>query len=202
VSDALSWAATDLGAPVAVFGRSAGGYLALLCGTFPRRPSAIVSFYGYGSVLESWYTAPSPHYASQPPVSEEEALQSLGGIGVCTSATEKRWPFYLRARQKGTWPGIVGGADLRALHRFCPVECVDAGYPPAYLVHGKRDDDVPFESSVRMASALRTAGVPHELELVDDRGHAFDQDVDDPVTAGIYGRVLAFLAHHLAPGAA
>jgi hypothetical protein len=45
-----------------------------------------------------------------------------------------------------------------------------------------------------MARALEAYGVRHHLELVEDRGHAFDQDIEEPVVAGIYARILEFLA--------
>ena len=45
---------------IAVIGSSAGGFLALLTGTFTNKPKAIVSFYGYGEIIGDWAVKPSP----------------------------------------------------------------------------------------------------------------------------------------------
>src|SRR5699024_5828630 len=62
IRDALAWTKNGLtkqlhfnSDKVIVMGNSAGGYLSLLTGTFEIKPQAIVSFYGYGSVLGDWY---------------------------------------------------------------------------------------------------------------------------------------------------
>jgi acetyl esterase/lipase len=198
VRDAVSWAMDTHDQRVAVMGRSAGGYLALLSGTFPRKPRAIVSIYGYGSIREDWYLRPSPHYLSQPPVTGKEASASLQGEGVVTEAGEERWPFYLRCRQQGTWTRVVAGPQPSSWVRYCPADNVDSTFPPTFLVHGKNDSDVPFESSVGMAEALRGAGVFCDLELLEGLGHAFDQDIAEPAVARVYGRAVEFLARFLA----
>ena len=43
------------------------------------------------------------------------------------------------------------------------------------LVHGKDDDLVPFDQSVRMAEAHRRAGLPVQLIAVIHAGHDFEQ---------------------------
>ncbi len=185
IEDALQWVRTE-GANIygldasriVVLGKSAGGYLALLSGTLPVRPKAIVSFYGYGDILGEWYAAPSPHYLKSPLVSQDEAARCVTS-GLPTQAPhEGRWNFYLRARQTGTWASLVSGYDpseaSTALTSYCPIRKVDDQYPPTFLLHGSVDTDVPVEQSVAMHAALIRAGVYARLHVEPNAGHGFD----------------------------
>ena len=202
IEDALQWVRTD-GASlygldagrVAVLGRSAGGYLALLSGTLPVRPRAIVSFYGYGDILGDWYASPSPHYLKSPLVSRDEAAQCVTP-GIPTQARhEDRWKYYLRARQTGTWACLVSRCESpeagSALPPYCPVRHVDAHYPPTLLLHGSADTDVPVEQSKAMHAALIHAGVDARLHIQPDAGHVFDAAWKD--TPDELGLVIDFL---------
>jgi len=66
VRDALIWysmtalissASTRASSGIRQVGR---GYLALLSGTFARKPKAIVSYFGFGDILNDWGRTPSP----------------------------------------------------------------------------------------------------------------------------------------------
>ena len=52
-------------------------------------------------------------------------------------------------------------------------DLVKAATPPLFIVHALDDEAVPAENSLRLAAALRTAGMPHELHLLQEGGHAF-----------------------------
>ncbi len=204
VQDAIAWARGE--GPrlfaidpdrLAVIGHSAGGYLALLAGCSVRpRPQALVAFYGYGDVVGPWYSAPSPFYCRQPPVSEEEARSVVGVREVSGSprrdsvafdATRDRSRFYLYCRQQGCWLPAATGFDPReeldSLLPFCPVRHVAADYPPTLLLHGDEDTDVPYEQSVMMAHALASANVPHRLLTIPHGEHGFDARFADPAVA-------------------
>src|SRR3989442_48556 len=57
-----------------VMGQSAGGYLTLMTGSrMQPPPRALVSFWGYGDIVGSWYSQPDHFYRQQPLVSKEEA---------------------------------------------------------------------------------------------------------------------------------
>ena len=45
--------------------------------------------------------------------------------------------------------------------------------PPAFLVHAKDDETVPYANSVAFAEALKTHHIPHEIYLYDKGGHGF-----------------------------
>lgn len=71
-----------------------------------------------------------------------------------------------------------------ALARYEPIAHVGASTPPTMLVHAADDATVPVENSLRMFSALRTAGVPAELHVFDSGGHGFG-------LRGVAGRSVA-----------
>jgi acetyl esterase/lipase len=211
VQDAYAWLAQqgqallDIDpARIAVVGPSAGGYLTLLMGhrVLPR-PRALVSFYGYGDIVGDWYAYPDPYYSQQPRVSEQEARNVVGTAPLVGSGGE-RFAFYLYTRQQGAWAKEVAGHDPARepawFAPYCPLRNVDAHYPPALLIHGDQDTDVPCDQSRLMAAELARHGVAHELLIVPGRGHNFNNEGDgpnDPVVAQVYAKVLAFLKERL-----
>jgi len=210
VQDALRWVREDGPAlfhvapgRIAVVGHSGGGYLALITGfRVEPRPQALVSFYGYGDITGEWYSRPDPFYCRAALVSREEAYAAVGGPVISEArGPHRRDRFYLYCRQHGRWPQEVTGhdphRDPQAFDQYCPARNVTADYPPALLLHGTADTDVPYEQSVMMAEALARAGVEHELLSICDGGHGFD-GADTPDVTAIFRRVLAFLEQHLA----
>jgi acetyl esterase/lipase len=212
LDDAVAWVRGDGGLRyridprrVAVVGHSAGGYLALLAGARAQpRLRAVVAFYGYGDITGQWYARPDPFYLGKPLVAEADARSGVSGAPVSNmegSDNDARYRFYLYCRQQGLWPRNVVGYDP-ALHPgafspYCPVQLVTATHPPTLLLHGDRDTDVPYEQSVLMASALRAAGVSHELITIANGDHGFDHEMDRPEVADAFGRVRAFLRRHV-----
>ncbi|WP_127586031.1 alpha/beta hydrolase [Paenibacillus koleovorans] len=186
---------------IAVIGKSAGGYLALLAGTFEARPKAVVSFFGYGDIIGDWYAKPSLYYCQKPMVSREEACEFITDHPVTEDADKNRSIFYLRCRQQGTWiPEVVGKDPLSEqtdIYAYCPVRHVAKDYPPTLLLHGDVDTDVPYEQSVMMADALEQAGVPHKLITISNGGHGFDRNMDQPVVQEAFLEVVDFLRKYL-----
>lgn len=209
VEDALKWVRGE-GArlygfdpeKVAVLGRSAGGYLALLSGTFSDPPDAVVSFYGYGDILGDWYASPSPHYLKHPIVSREEAARCVREGTPTHAAWEARWPLYLHTRQTGEWARWATGYEREeaatALLPYCPIRNIGRGYPPAFLLHGAADTDVPVEQSVAMQRALADAGIDARLLIQPEGGHCFDAAWENAPEG--FGLVTAFLREVLRGG--
>jgi acetyl esterase/lipase len=211
VRDAYNWARTS--GPtlfridpdrIAVIGHSAGGYLTLSSGCrFRPRPRALVSFYGYGDITGDWYSKPDPYYSKQPAVSREQALEALSGGFACGAPPrDRRFRFYLYCRQQGLWPKEVTGIDPytmpKAFDPFCPVRNVTGDYPPTMLLHGDKDDDVPFQQSQQMYNELRRHGIECEFVKHEGGGHGFDKaGMKDPRFAAEFDRVIAFLKKHL-----
>jgi dipeptidyl aminopeptidase/acylaminoacyl peptidase len=84
------------------------------------------------------------------------------------------------------------GRHLDLAREASPVSHAHPGAPPFLLQHGERDTWVPHDQSVRLAEALRVAGVPVELETVPGADHFFDGASVADVEA-IFGRALDFL---------
>jgi dipeptidyl aminopeptidase/acylaminoacyl peptidase len=161
-----------------VLGKSAGGYLALLCGTFQDKPNAIISFYGYGDILGDWYSQPSPHYLTHLLITQDEADKCIQSTVITNAGYVERWPLYLHSRQNGSWAALVSGHDSiekkDMLVPYCPILNVDTHFPPTLLLHGSADADVPVEQSKDMYAALTNMGVKAELLIFPDAEHVFD----------------------------
>lgn len=169
--------------PFALVGHSAGGYLALAAAVeLERKPDAIVSFYGYGSLR--WNLEPA--YLHVPPAEPE-----LGGA---------QW--YLWSRQHGRWLYEITGRDPSEgdewIDRYEPIHRAAEGVP-TMLLHGDADIDVPVHESRKMAAALGSAGIGHSYLEFPGAGHGFDvpgfppQQLADP--SELFDRVLEFLEH-------
>src|SRR5262249_40620139 len=140
-----------------------------------------------------------------PIVDRNDAYASVGDR-VVTDGTERpeSWKYYLYSRQFGVWPQLVAGLDpvtqRDALRSFSPTYAVDGAFPPALLIHGTLDPDVPHEESVRWAALFALHGVEHEFLSLDgfDHGLAPDGDPDREATMrDVDARVRAFLSRHI-----
>ena len=162
---------------ISTAGGSAGGYLTQMTGfCLEPRPRALVSYFGYGDIIGSWYSEPDEFYRRQPLVSKEEAYAAVGSTAVSDPPRgNQRGRFYLYCRQNGLWPKEVAGhdphTDSKWFDRYCPVRNVTAKYPPTVLIHGTNDTDVPYSLSRDMDAKLSQAGVEHEFITVPGAGH-------------------------------
>jgi acetyl esterase/lipase len=196
---------------IAVLGRSAGGYLALMTGfCVEPRPRALVSIYGYGDITNAWCTRPSAFYLKQPLLSADEAGQ-VGGSSTLSEAkdSQERWRFYVHCRQQGLWcqtvTGVDPGSNPAALRAYRPICNLSPAYPPTLLIHGTDDTDVPYQESVRMFEALRVRGLEAELVTIAQGEHGFDDQVSSSDLmasspspgAASFHRIVRFLGVHL-----
>ena len=189
---------------IAVVGESAGGYLALMAGfCFDPRPKALVSFYGFGDITGDWCnrTNTQPKTSSSS-VSKEEAYRAVYGPVLTGTSYEdtKRDAFRRYCAQQGIWIREVTGRDPRvepqAFALLCPIRNVTSDYPTTMLLHGDRDESVPFQESLNMAEALKRHGVKCDLVTATNGVHGFDWydgGLRNPANAAIFHRVLNFL---------
>lgn len=204
IEDALSWL-NDEGTKqfdynpekIAVIGGSAGGYLALLSGTFVTKPQAIVSFYGYGDITGEWAIKPSPHYQKMTSVPKELADMLVSNEVITVGPIQKRYAIYMYARQNGVWIEKISNMDKKDLQSLCPVNSVNADYPPTLLLHGTADEDVPYEQSVIMSETLSEAGVENQLITIPNGKHVFDEDWQSVTVQNAFDDVILFLRKHL-----
>jgi dipeptidyl aminopeptidase/acylaminoacyl peptidase len=61
--------------------------------------------------------------------------------------------------------------DIKA---FSPSTYVTKDDAPVFTVQGKADPLVPFKQAERLDAALKAAGVPHTLRLIDGMAHNID----------------------------
>lgn len=78
--------------------------------------------------------------------------------------------------------GAAAGADPERARAASPVAHVTAQAPPFLLLHGTADTAVPTRQSVRLADALREAGAPVELRLIEGAQHLWLGVPDERVT--------------------
>lgn len=165
-----------------ISGGSAGGYLTMLAGIKVKpAPQALVAYWGYGDVDGDWYVKPADFYRKNfPLIDKDEAFRAVGkrvltGTDAKDPEQKNRGLFYRYLRQNGMWTKVVTGFDPATekskLDPYCPVRNITAKYPPILMIHGTKDEDVPYELSADMARELAKNKVAHELITVPDAGH-------------------------------
>lgn len=162
-----------------VAGASAGGYLALMSGFgSEHRPTAIVSYWGFGDVDGDWTTKPGEAYRKGKLISKEDAWAGVGDTVLTATSKQNgrgRSTFFLYLKQTGRWINAVSGldpaTDRAKLTPYCPIRNVTPEFPPTLFLHGTADRDVPVEQSVSMARELKKHGVPNESIIIERGGH-------------------------------
>jgi len=190
---------------IALVGHSAGAYLALLAAVrVSPKPKAVVSFYGYGDISGEWANNPSPYYCQQGLLTREEAQMSIGKKPISSSSTRSRFKFYIYCRQQGIWGREIIGDDLDNLQNlrslYCPVFSITSSYPPAMLLHGDQDVDVPVSQTLFLGKKLSSVGVPCQQIILHGYGHAFDVErkgLNDPVVSRAFDAVIDFLIQNV-----
>jgi acetyl esterase/lipase len=78
---------------------------------------------------------------------------------------------------------------------------ITAKSPPVLIIQGKADPAVDYHDSIGLGQALEAQGVPNELILLEDVGHAFDLTTwqNKPLPRDLRPVVLAFLEKYLGP---
>ena len=79
---------------------------------------------------------------------------------------------------------------------YCPIQHLSPAYPPILLLHGTKDNDVPYECSTEMLTALRKVGVAHELITVEGGGHSL-WGGDRKVIEAAFQRSLDYISQQL-----
>jgi acetyl esterase/lipase len=162
---------------IAVLGDSAGGHLALLLGLEDpedgRKVRAVVNYYG-PTDLRTWSASPAG----------EQALKAATG----------------GKDSAGLLADLLGTSDRTApaVARASPVTHVNAGDPPVLTFHGMLDPLVPVEQAWTLHAALRKAGIPEKLVLLEDVGHGWSGEARERTDR----LLLEFLDKYLKDGPA
>jgi acetyl esterase/lipase len=166
------------GERIAISGASSGAHLAAMVATTGGMPEL------EGSVGEF------PRESST-----VQALVSWFGASNLDTILAQSTPFGLSVRVPALQL-LLGGVpkEVPALAKLAsPVTHVSADDPPALLLHGKRDEQMPMQQTVELEAAYRRAGVPVEMILLEEAGHGGDAFYNGEPAA----RVLAFLRKNL-----
>jgi acetyl esterase/lipase len=164
----------------AAWGSSAGGHLVALLGTsgevkafdvganlaFPSRVQAVVDFFGPTDFTQmSKFAPPNAPFDHDATDSPESLL--IGGA-------------------------VQQNKDKAA--KASPISYVSKDDPPFLIMHGDKDNLVPYQQSELLRDALRKSGVPVTLKIIEGAGHGFGgPDIDR--------QVADFFAKHFKPAA-
>ena len=142
--------------PLVLVGSSMGGWIMLLVARrLTGRVQALVGVAAAPDFTEDRMWA-------QMPASERETLATRGVVHVPSAYSDDPYPVTLRL--------IEDGRERLQLRDRIPVDC------PVRLIHGYRDDDVPWQTSLRLASRLRSSDVT--VEIVAEGDHRLSRDAD------------------------
>jgi pimeloyl-ACP methyl ester carboxylesterase len=138
--------------PVVLIGSSMGGWLMLLAAlAVPERITALVGI------------AAAPDFTDWGTTEEDKARLAAG---------EAVWePSLYSSEPTPTHPGFwADGQAALLLGAPIALDC------PVRLIHGQADPDVPWQTSLRLAAALRSADV--QVLLIKDGDHRLSRDLD------------------------
>lgn len=139
--------------PVVLIGSSMGGWLMLLCALAlpPQWRSGLVGI------------APAPDFTEWGR-SEQDKMKLAAGEIIYE-------PNEYGPEPTPTFPAFwADGEANKLLGQQIPLDC------PVRLLHGQGDPDVPWDISLRLASALRSADV--QVSLIKDGDHRLSRDQD------------------------
>ncbi|HEX7557258.1 MAG TPA: prolyl oligopeptidase family serine peptidase, partial [Leptolinea sp.] len=160
---------------IGVFGDSAGGHL--------------VSLLGLADSNTTWDTG---EYLSES--SHVQAVVDLYGISDISKVFghdgSEIWPQVFLTRDEND----------PILKQASPLTYVHSSTPPFLIIHGNRDQVVPFEQSQWLYDGLKAAGNSVELIEVKNADHQFVQvgeGLVEPNVPEIFKMIVDFFDHHL-----
>ncbi len=120
-----------------------------------------------------------------------QAIVSWYGASNLTTILAQSTPFGVSVREPALRL-LLGGLpdEVPELAKLAsPVTHIDAHDPPALLLHGDQDRQMPINQTLELEAAYRRAGLQVETMVLDGAGHA------DPAfnTGEPAARVIAFL---------
>ena len=142
---------------IAIIGESAGGFLVNYAGTHETpatKIAAVVDFYGpvdYGK--QALARRDHPELFNMATINKH----AENGGGIRFFGAEK-----------------LDSAGLSKLRAISPIAAVHPGMPPFLCIHGTKDDQVSFEQSTDMCTAMKNLNVNCELITVEGGGHGMN----------------------------
>ncbi|MEG9475364.1 alpha/beta hydrolase [Mannheimia indoligenes] len=178
--------------PYFLFGRSAGGYLALLTAVklsqqveIPQ-PKGVISFYGYGFLTDGWFDSPSPHYLKLPLVSES-TFQSLIATPRQEAELKTHFSAYIYARQTGKWKSLIYQGRDKFFYLDYSLRLAELNLP-IFAAHSTGDPDVPFAEFQALCDKFNPIRFVIAAEL-----HDFDRDEQSVHTQELLKATINFI---------
>lgn len=176
--------------PYLLFGRSAGAYLCLLTaakGDLLSPPSAILSYYGYGFLCDSWFKEKSPYYLTLPKV-EEDLISSLYGTLHTEGDLNTHYSAYVYARQSGNWLSMMYEGREKYFYLDYSLRTCEKLPAPLFCAHSTQDPDVPYAEFQELQKRYHPT-----VFIASGKVHDFDRDTDNPQTRELLEKTLSFL---------
>ncbi|MCB2080724.1 MAG: alpha/beta hydrolase [Novosphingobium sp.] len=151
--EVLALVAAKCAGPVVFIGSSMGGWLMLMCalGLAPERRAGLIGI------------AAAPDFTEW---GRSDAVKAKLAAGETIYEENQYGP-----EPTPTYPGFWSDGEAnKLLSGEIPLDC------PVRLLHGQCDPDVPWDISLRLAAALRSADV--QVTLIKDGDHRLSRDED------------------------
>lgn len=172
-----------------LFGRSAGAYLAFLAAKDKSLPKAValIIFYGYSSIRESFYLRPSPHYLKFPKVTLKTKNSLVSNQAISSGNIESRYAIYIYCRQNGTWLNELFEDIYGDLSYFSLTKDELTKLPPTFITHSQTDHDVPYSVALRHKDMIPN----NHFFYIQQADHDFDTTIS--LGLEVYQNVIRFL---------
>lgn len=177
--------------PYFLWGRSAGAYLALLLSTmkFETNPKGVISYYGYGFTVDSWFSTPNNFYLKYPKIKDSSIQGLIKDFPIAKADVNKRFILYLYARQTGQWLSLITDENLLDFLNKYSLKSIERDLPPAFFAYSFKDTDVPFRESVELQKVFKnSSNFTTSVE-----SHDFDRDEERPETIRLLDKTIEFL---------
>ncbi|MBN1849332.1 MAG: alpha/beta hydrolase [Deltaproteobacteria bacterium] len=154
---------------IVLMGLSAGGHLALLYASYHTFINDETRMKGIKGVIVYY----SPSNLRDIFGKEQKSLSAR----FATMATFKGMP--------GQKPGLY--------YYYSPIEWISERMVPTLVVHGRKDVVVPYTSSIKLVSKLKSKNIPCRFLLHKDGGHGFETNLKDFRTIKILEDTVRFM---------
>lgn len=168
--------------PSFLFGRSAGAYLALLAscrGNLLHTPAGVISYYGYGFLVDGWADVPSEYYNGFAKV-DASCLDTVNSENFANG-----YARYVYSRQSGCWRDLISGGEKEekcdTLRSYARLPC------PLFCAHSMNDPDVPFSEFLALCARFNP-----ERFITSSEMHDFDRNENDRCVDRLLKATLSF----------
>ncbi len=192
VLNSINEYAKTLDRPYFLWGRSAGAYLCLLAISkgLDIKPKGVISYYGYGFFTPNWYNTRSSFYLKYPLVEFKDVKNLIEDHPLVQSPVNPRFLLYLYTRQSGKWLEFISGNTEEAFLNEYSLRNVDFSiYPPVFLAHNTRDNDVPYEESIELSKRIKNV----KLFTCTTSDHDFDRDTESIHAIKVIDETINFM---------